>query len=246
MYYKEIKHMIYLKNYNKDSDYLAYRDGDSYGKPNVSYSIDSKAVHYNYPPIDTNGFDFVNLELPSGTLWAACNVGASTPTDYGLYFQWGDTSGYTAEQIGKDKTFTEDDYKWLSGGTYTKYNGYGDTLELEDDAAYAYMGGDWHMPTYDQLIELRDNTTVKWETINGISGQRLTSKIDTSKSLFFPASGYVYGQLNNLNVSGTIWSCDSKPNYSYLAYHIFFENTSFAFGGRGRRFTGANIRGVIG
>ena len=232
--------MIYLKKFNNENDYLAYRDGDRYGKPNVSFSIDSKVVYYNYPP------SFIDLGLPSGTLWATCNVGASKPTDYGLYFQWGDTSGYTAEQIGKDKKFTETDYKWLSGKTYTKYAGYGDTLGLEDDAAHIHMGGRWHMPTYNQLDELIKNTTFKWETINGINGQLLTSKIDTSKSIFFPASGYVYGKLNNLNVSGTIWSCDSKPNYSYLAYHIFFEETSFAFGSIGRRFTGANIRGVIG
>ena len=154
--------MIYLKKFDNENNYLAYRDGKKYGKPNVSLSVGSKAVHYNYQEVDTNGFDFVNLKLPSGTLWATCNVGASKPTDYGLYFQWGDTSGYTAEQIGKDKKFTEADYKWLSAGTYTKYTGYSDTLGLEDDAAYIHMGGRWHMPTYSQLNEL-----IKIQHLNG-------------------------------------------------------------------------------
>ena len=64
--------------------------------------------------INNNGFEYVDLELPSGTLWAAMNVGASKPSDYGLYFQWGDTSGYTADQVGKGKQFASDwnDYKW--------------------------------------------------------------------------------------------------------------------------------------
>lgn len=53
--------------------------------------------------INNNGYEYVDLGLPSGTLWATCNVGASKPSDYGLYFQWGDTIGYPKDQIGKDK-----------------------------------------------------------------------------------------------------------------------------------------------
>ena len=60
---------------------------------------------------NNNGYDYVDFGLPSGTLWATCNVGASKPSDTGLYFQWGDTKGYTAEQVGKDKQFDWDDYK---------------------------------------------------------------------------------------------------------------------------------------
>ena len=65
--------------------------------------------------INSNGFGFVDLDLPSGTLWATSNVGASKPSDIGLYFQWGDVQGCTAEQVGANegkKAFTCDDYKW--------------------------------------------------------------------------------------------------------------------------------------
>ena len=67
---------------------------------------------------DNNGYSYVDLGLPSGTLWATCNVGASKPSDAGLYFQWGDTQGYTADQIGtgsEKKEFSTDwrDCKWL-------------------------------------------------------------------------------------------------------------------------------------
>ena len=66
-----------------------------------------------------NGFDYIDLGLPSGTLWAACNVGASKPSDAGLYFQWGDTKGYTKEQVGTgngQKKFFWTDYKWNPNG----------------------------------------------------------------------------------------------------------------------------------
>ena len=102
--------------------------------------------------INNNGYDYVDLELPSGTLWATCNIGASKPSEYGLYFQWGDTVGYSPDQIGfgeGKKVFSFDDYKWSPSGdgdTFTKYTNTGDTLELEDDAAHVHMGGDWHMP----------------------------------------------------------------------------------------------------
>ena len=57
-------------------------------------------MHYEKENDPYNGHEYVDLGLPSGTLWAKCNVGAETETDYGLYFQWGDTQGYTADQIG--------------------------------------------------------------------------------------------------------------------------------------------------
>lgn len=243
--------MIYLKYYNKESDYLAYRDGDSYGKPNVSYSIDNKTVHYNYPPIDTNGFDFVNLELPSGTLWATCNVGASKPSNYGLYFQWGDTSGYTSSQIGTGsgkKKFAKDfsDYKWYSGGTFTKYTTTGASLDLEDDAAHAYMGGDWHMPTYGQLIELRDNTTNKVITQNGVKGRQLASKANPSKSIFIPMAGSVLnGSNSSIRDYGFIWSSTLGSTEMNYAWWLGVNPNGVSIFGKDVRSFGLSVRGVI-
>ena len=84
--------------------------------------------------INNNGYDYVDLGLPSGTLWATCNVGASKASDAGLYFQWGDTQGYTKEQIGivdGKKKFALDwsDYKWGVNPNFTKYSANGDILE---------------------------------------------------------------------------------------------------------------------
>ena len=109
-----------------------------------------------------NGHEYVDLGLPSGTKWAKMNVGAQTETDYGLYFAWGETTGYTASQVGTDKQFSWSDYALTedNGSTMSKYNATDNKthLELTDDAAAVNMGGDWHMPNRAQCLELFKET----------------------------------------------------------------------------------------
>ena len=142
--------MKFIKVFADDANYKAYRDGENYEMPNVSLSRGTKKVYYN---VDANHYEYEDLGLPSGTLWATCNVGALKPSDAGLYFQWGDTSGYTASQVGgvnDKKYFGWRDYKWSIDGSSTNFSKYttsGATLDLEDDAAHVNMGGDWHMPS---------------------------------------------------------------------------------------------------
>lgn len=120
---------------------------------------------------DTNIFSpslykAIDLGLPSGILWADRNIGAATPEDGGLYFQWGDTQGYTAEQVGNgegQKAFRWVDYKFSIDGSssnLSKYNASDSktVLDLEDDAAHVLMGGNWRMPTFDEYKELCLNT----------------------------------------------------------------------------------------
>ena len=108
--------------------------------------------------------DYVDLGLPSGLKWRKYNLGADKETDSGLYFQWGDTVGYTKEQVGVDKQFDWDDYKWSIDGSssnFSKYTGSDKTvLDLEDDAAHVMLGGNWRMPTYDECLELYKNTKI--------------------------------------------------------------------------------------
>lgn len=109
----------------------------------------------------------VDLGLPSGILWADRNIGASSPEDSGLYFQWGDIQGYTADQIGTSegqKVFTWDDYKFGTDSNLTKYNETdGKTvLDPEDDAATVNMGSKFRMPTQSEMEELFNNTDIKW------------------------------------------------------------------------------------
>lgn len=135
-----------------------------------------------------NGHEYVDLGLPSGTLWAKMNVGAESETDGGLYFAWGETEGYADAST---KAFSWSDYKWTEddGDTMSKYNATDGLthLELTDDAAAANMGGDWHMPNKAQCIELFKETKngfvtnagaftqYAWDDSNGYSSPTQTT-----------------------------------------------------------------------
>ena len=200
--------------------------------------------------VNNNGYDYVDLGLQSGTLWATCNVGASKPSDVGLYFQWGDTSGYTADQVGKDKQFTWNDYKFSINGSssnFSKYNTAGETLDLEDDAAHTNMGGSWHMPTPEQCQELIDNTTSEWTTQDGVNGRLFTSKKDSSKSIFIPAAGLAWdGSVCIRGDDGSVWSSMLSANFVRSGQNLdFYSDDAYLFS-KYYRSNGFSVRGVIG
>jgi len=137
--------------------------------------------------------DYVDLGLPSGTLWATCNVGADSPEDYGDYFAWGETE--------PKEVYSWETYKWCNGSssTLTKYctdssygyNGFVDNkteLDPEDDAAYVNWGPSWRMPSLEQIQELDDKCTWTWTQRNGVNGTLVTGP--NGNTLFLPAAGY--------------------------------------------------------
>ena len=143
--------------------------------------------------------EWVDLGLPSGTLWATCNIGADSPEEYGDYFAWGETQ--------PKSNYSWATYKYCKGSSNTLtryccqsdygYNGFTDTLtELlpEDDAATANWGENWHTPSLAQIQELFDSTytTTAYTTQNGVKGRKITSNIN-GESIFLPAAGYRYG-----------------------------------------------------
>lgn len=199
--------------------------------------------------INNNGYDYVDFGLPSGTLWATMNVGASKPSDFGLYFQWGDTKGYSKEQVGEGKQFSWKDYKWNprgDGKTFTKYTFPGESLELEDDAANVNMGGDWHMPTPDQILELIDKTTTSWTKQDGVNGRLFTSNKDKSKSIFIPAVGSAWdGSVQVSGDGGGIWSSVLGAGDVSLGQSLYF-GSGYVYLGRSYCFNGLSVRGVIG
>ena len=204
--------------------------------------------NFNNKKINNNGFNFVDLGLPSGTLWATMNVGASKPSDSGLYFQWGDTIGCRAEQVGKGegkKAFIWADYKWNASKGFTKYNTAGESLKLADDAANANMGGSWHMPTPTQIQELTANTTSTWTTQDGVIGRLFTSK-KNGKSIFIPAAGYASdGSLHDGGSEADVWSSMLSASSVYVGRYLYFASSGASLN-KYYRYSGFSVRGVIG
>ena len=197
-----------------------------------------------------NGHEYVDLGLPSGLKWATCNVGATTPEEYGDYFAWGETEP-------KDN-YDWSTYKYCNGSssTMTKYctnSDYGTVdnktvLELEDDAAYVNWGGNWRMPTYDELSELKNtnNCTWTWTTQNGVKGYKVTSKVN-GNSIFLPAAGYRYdgGGLYDAGSYGSYWSSSLRTNSSSNsnARNVYFYSSSVHLYGS-YRYGGRSVRAV--
>ena len=136
-----------------------YSRGDVNHDGNVSISDVTCLIDYLLNGTWPDDHEWVDLGLPSGTLWATCNVGADRPGDFGDYFAWGETT--------PKQSYSWENYKWCYGYSSTLikyctnssfgYNGFVDNkneLDPEDDAAYANWGPSWRMPTYDQAARL--------------------------------------------------------------------------------------------
>lgn len=181
----------YLKVFANQEEFESQKDS-ILEQPYVVLLEDTKKMIFSVEPYNPNDYEYVDLDLPSGIKWAKLNVGATKESDLGLFFQWGDTQGYTLDQCtsGK-KPFSVKDYKWYNGGdsdSIIKYNAIdGKTvLDLEDDGCHVYMGGDWRLPTGTNMQELIDNTNYEYVTIEGIGGAKFTNKTDSSKYIFMP------------------------------------------------------------
>ena len=165
------------------------------------------------------GHEYVDLGLPSGLLWATCNVGAETPEDYGDYFAWGETTP-------KD-TYDWPTYQHYNGSDLTKYTGSDGltTLESSDDAATANWGNGWRMPTKAEFEELYNNTTNVWTTQDGVDGRLFTAA--NGNSLFLPAAGYRYGSsLSGVGSYGFFWSSSFYTGSPYFAWYFDFDSGS--------------------
>ena len=202
--------------------------------------------------VKVDGHEYVDLGLPSGTLWATMNVGADSPEEYGDYFAWGETEGYNS---GKT-TFNWSTYKWCNGSdnTMTKYctnssygyNNFTDgktVLDADDDAARANWGGDWRMPTKAEFLELINNTENEWTTQNNVAGYKFTSKTN-GNSIFLPAAGSRrYGYLNGTGSYGDYWSSSLHEGYPNYAWSLGFDSGRVG-ASNGDRFRGHSVRPV--
>ena len=179
----------FITKFDTTSDFATFSATTNFGRPHVSLTKDDSKVHYfEYDPY--NGHQYVEI---GGLKWATMNIGASKPSDCGLYFAWGDTQGYTAEQVGSgegQKYFGWADYKYGNGTSEPgetgmakyKYTDGLTTLEPSDDAAVANWGGSWRMPTTDDFQTLGAAVNTAWTQVNNVYGILCTDKKDNSKT----------------------------------------------------------------
>ena len=195
-----------------------------------TYEADGwKIIKEVLPPVEREAVD---LGLPSGTLWANMNVGASRPEEYGDYFAWGETK--------TKNVFSEESY------IFSSFENIGsDIAGTAYDAATANWGNYWQMPTRDQFQELFDNCNSKWMTQNGVSGRKFTSKKNGS-SIFLPAAGFINGTgLNETDKMGSYWSSTLSDNSIYFANDYSFDATHlYGAGSISARSNGHPVRPV--
>ena len=254
--------------------YLEYFDGafDSTvadkmkpeNKPYVAYSK-TEGVAYTVVPAKEQPslYEAVDLGLPSGLKWANMNVGATSLEDAGLYFQWGDTVGYTKEQVeAGEKVFNWNTY-WDTndgGSTFNKYNNDGESLKLEDDIAAQIMGSEWSTPSMYQFQELINNTTPTFIDLQGneytqeeakkiyitdgnLKGIRLTSS--NGNSIFIPANGIcIDTKIYNMNSTGNLSSRNLYEGYPAYCKFLNFNSSGSLSQYEGDRYCGLSVRGV--
>ena len=171
---------------------------------------------------NTKLYQYVDLGLPSGTLWAVMNVGATKPEELGSLFAWGETSP-------KQFVYEWGTYKWchIDGFNLTKYcynSSYGivdykTELAPADDAAYVNWGSSWRMPRKEQIEELISYCTWQRTTLNGVKGF-LVSSNNNNNSMFLPAVG---------EEEGIYWTRDlntGNPDKAYVLYLVVFDFTT--------------------
>lgn len=198
----------------------------------------------------TDMVEYVDLGLPSGNLWAKCNLGASAPEAYGDYYAWGETK--------PKQEYTKSNHKWYKEGApslgFTKYNNEDGKLSLEDedDAVIQKLGNGWRTPTLADFRELTNQkyTTIEKTTLNGVAGYQITSKRN-KKSIFIPFAGFRNDKPQTREISSdqTVAVCMTNQrridDQVFNCWSFAFEQDRIRRYGK-RRYDGISIRPVKG
>ena len=184
----------------------------------------------NHPATGTHaGHEYVDMGL--SVKWATCNVGASSPSGYGNYYAWGETSTKSKYRSSNCKTWERSMSDIGGNSSY--------------DAARANWGGSWRLPTKAEFDELRKNCNCQWATQNGVAGVRFTSKRN-GNSVFFPAAGWRTGTSTDfVGKIGFCWSSTPYESNAQQAYDLFFDSGGSASTVWYNRYLGQPVRPVV-
>ncbi len=205
-----------IKSYNKDKTVeTEIKDGETPSEQvQVTPGNNGMTIHEYLKPVQTsgmiNGHEWVDLGL--SVKWATCNVGASTPGDYGDYYAWGEL-------------FTKDNY---TEETCTTNNKQISSIAGDNtyDVASNKWGDNWRMPTKAEFQELIDNCTWRWAVQNGHKGYKVTSK-KNNNSIFLPITGWRYGtSIRNRGTGGYYWSASILENDARIASLLYISDGS--------------------
>ena len=188
-----------------------------------------------------DGHEYVDLALPSERLWGTCNIGATTASDFGYYFAWGEAK-------------PKEDYSWSSyednsdnlGQNFSKYNTNANSIvrvvESTDDAATVNWGSHWQTPKYEDWFELIELCEWKWTYQNDHAGYIITGL--NGNSIFLPAAGFKEGkEINQAGSLGFYWSSSLHEDTTGHAWGVFFDQSG-RFQYYHDRYLGRSIRPV--
>ncbi len=201
--------------------YATNEVGTSYGEEVTFTTMQGNTI---------NGYEYVDLGLPSGLKWATVNVGAELPEEFGSYYAWGMTTTPADNNYFQEYCLT-----------------YG--VEMDDisgdpqyDVATLLWGGTWRMPTKDEFTELRVYCTCEWTTQNGVVGYKITGT--NANHIFLPAAGYrEYSIPFFEGMSGSYWTSTPRENLMG-SYYFGFDPENYWDGNSSPRFDGLTVRPV--
>ena len=191
----------------------------------IKIIVQGEATSYLSCP-DNNHPHLIDLGLPSGTLWACCNVGADKPEAYGGYYAWGEMEE-KSQYIWETYIYCDGTYHTDSIGNIIGKDVYGrciyDIAGTQYDVAHVKWGGSWVMPSFELICEFLRNCTFSWKTMNGIKGGQFTGS--NGGTIFLPAADYRYNLTPPTTGSfGGYWSSTQPPEFSSSAYILGFDD----------------------
>lgn len=176
-----------------------------------------------------DGHECVDLGLPSGVKWATCNVGASTPSDYGYYYAWG--------EIASKATYTDSNSK-TRGKIIYDISG-----DAQYDVAYINWGNRWRLPRMADMEELKSKCVWSWTTQGGCKGYHVTGP--NGRSIFLPAAGWRFDTLlRGAGNFGAYWSSTPHVSQTERAHYLYFNNSSYDVNWDNSRRNGLPVRPV--